>query len=157
MEEFFIIIVNCDDYNRVHWVTMRLSMSQQKKKKIARESGEKVYYQYYAIMGTRVRVVAGYRAFSAFILLRRGKALGVFFLFFVSLSLSFFWKKFRVAQISRQSPTWKKVLHIRKWTPGEMRSDEIRRTYLWWQNTSECPTAVVSTCMKNKKKGFKNT
>lgn len=61
-------------------------MSQRKKIFAARESGEKVYYRYYAIMGTRVRVVAGYRAFSAFILLRRGKTLGVyFFLFFVSL------------------------------------------------------------------------
>lgn len=60
-------------------------MSQRKKifkrEKIfaTRESDEKVYYRYYAIMGTRVRVVAGYRAFSAFILLRRGKTLGVYF------------------------------------------------------------------------------
>lgn len=66
-------------------------MSQREKIFAARESGEKVYYRYYAIMGTRVRVVAGYRAFSAFILLRRGKTLGVyFFLFFVSLSFFFF-------------------------------------------------------------------
>jgi len=58
-------------------------------------------------MGTCVPVVAGYRAFSAFILLRHGKALGMFFLFFLSLSLFFFLKKFRVAQISRQSPTYR--------------------------------------------------
>lgn len=103
------------------------------KKKIlaARESGEKVYYRYYAIMGTCVRVVAGYRAFSAFILLRRGKALGVFFLFFVSLSLFLKKKIPRCANIvSVANVSRKKVLHIRKWTPGEMRSDEIRRTYL---------------------------
>lgn len=45
-------------------------------------------------MGTHVRVVAGYRAFSAFILLRRGKATGalfsyVFFLVFPFCSFSF--------------------------------------------------------------------
>jgi len=111
-------------------------MSQRRKIFAARESGEKVYYRYYAIMGTRVRVVAGYRAFSAFILLRRGKASGVyFFLFFVPPFIYlfiFFLKKIpRCANIaSDANVSRKKVLHIRKWTPGEMRSDEIRRTYL---------------------------
>lgn len=110
-------------------------MSQRRKIFAARESGEKVYYRYYAIMGTRVRVVAGYRAFSAFILLRRGKALGVgcfFPIFRFSLFFFLFLKKIpRCANIaSDANVSRKKVLHIRKWTPGEMRSDEIRRTYL---------------------------
>lgn len=80
-------------------------------------SGEKVYYRYYAIMGTRVHVVAGYRAFSAFILLRRGKATGAlfsyFFLFSPFCSFSFvvcwfFFEKIpRAAQISRQSRTYR--------------------------------------------------
>jgi len=73
--------------------------------------GEKVYYRYYTIMDTRVCVVAGYRAFSAFILLRYEKALGVFFLFFVSLCLSLFFEKnstFRKYRVSRQRIAKKK-------------------------------------------------
>jgi len=131
-------------------------------------SGEKVYYRYYAIIGTRVRVVAGYRAFSAFILLRRGKAFGVFFpifCFYIYVYIYiypfffFFWKKIpRCANIaSVANVSWKKVLHIRKWTPGEMRSDEIHRTYLWRQNTSEYVQRALCLRVwkiKTKKKRF---
>lgn len=132
-----IFYYSCDDYNRVHWVPCELSMSQQKK--IAREDGEKVYYQYYAIMGTRVRVVAGYRAFSAFILLRREKALGVFFLFFVS--LSFFEKNsaLRKYRVSRQRIVEKSSTHseMDAWRNAQRR------------NTSDLPVMAKYLRMSN--------
>lgn len=114
-------------------------------------------------MGTRVRVVAGYRAFSAFILLRRGKASGVyFFLFFVPpfiyLFIFFLKKKFRVAQISRQMPTYRGKKFC---TFGNGRLAKCAATkYVGLTCDGKIPPiGVVSTCIyeKQKKQDFKNT
>lgn len=139
-ERFFIIAVNChvcDDCNRVHQVSSELSMSQQKKYLLL--ESEKVYYRYYAIMDTRVRVVAGYRAFSVFILLRRRKALGMFFLFFVS--LSFFEKNsaLRKYRVSRQRIAEKSSAHseMDAWRNAQRR------------NTSDLPVMAKYLRMSN--------
>jgi len=95
-------------------------------------------------MGTRVPVVAGYRAFSAFILLRHGKALGMFFLFFLSLSLSlfFFFEKnsvLRKYRVSRQRIAEKSCAHseMDAWRNAQRR------------NTSDLPVMAKYLRMSN--------